>query len=66
MNQLFTATRRFLLDEEGVTIIEYALMAALIALGVVTTVLLVKTELVTLFTKIKNCLSTATTNAVTC
>ena len=66
MNQLFTATRRFLLDEEGVTIIEYALMAALIALGVVTTVLLVKTELVTLFTKIKNCLSTSTTNSVSC
>ena len=58
MNQLITASRRFLLDEEGVTIIEYALMAALIALGVVATVILVKNELVTLFTKIKNCLTT--------
>ena len=58
MNPFFNATRRFLLDEEGVTIIEYALMAALIALGVVATVILVKNELVTLFTKIKNCLTT--------
>ena len=60
MNQLFNATRQFLRDEEGVTIIEYALMAALIALGVVATVILVKNELVVLFTKVKNCLATPT------
>ena len=63
MKQLFSASRNFLRDEEGVTIIEYALMAALIALGVVATVILVKNELVTLFTKIKNCLATPTSAA---
>ena len=58
MNQLLIATRKFLRDEEGVTIIEYALMAALIALGVVATVIAVKDQLVILFSKIKNCLTT--------
>lgn len=56
MDKLFLATRDFLRDEEGVTIIEYALMAALIALGVVATVILVKTELVNVFNKIIACL----------
>ncbi len=65
MKQLFNATRRLLLDEEGVTIIEYALMAALIALGVVATVILVKNELVILFTKIQNCLTTPGTTCGT-
>ena len=60
MEKTFLATRNFLRDEEGVTIIEYALMAALIALGVVATVLLVKAELVNVFTKITNCLKTPT------
>lgn len=35
MESLLNATRRFLRDEEGVTAIEYALMAALIALALV-------------------------------
>ena len=60
MKQLFSASRNFLRDEEGVTIIEYALMAALIALGVVVVVISVKAELVILFNKIKNCLATPT------
>lgn len=60
MNQLLIATRTFLRDEEGVTIIEYALMAALIALGVVAVVILVKTELVNLFSRIKGCLASPT------
>lgn len=58
MNKAFLATRNFLRDEEGVTIIEYALMAALISLGVVATVILVKTELNAVFTLIINCLKT--------
>jgi pilus assembly protein Flp/PilA len=57
MNKFFLATRDFLCEEEGVTIIEYALMAALIALGVVATVILVKDELKTTFNKIIGCLS---------
>ena len=64
MNKVFLATRSFLCDEEGVTIIEYALIAALIALGVVATVILLRTELNTVFMKIKNCL--AAPSATTC
>ena len=57
MNKVFLATRNFLCDEEGVTIIEYALMAALIALGVVAMVIIMRNELNTLFNKIRNCLA---------
>lgn len=64
MNKVFLATRNFLSDEEGVTIIEYALIAALIALGVVATVVLVRDQLNTLFTRIKNCL--ASPSGATC
>ena len=60
MNQLLIATRKFLRDEEGVTIIEYALMAALIALGVVGTVIAMRTQLNALFNKIATCLTNAT------
>jgi len=64
MDKLILATRRFLRDEEGVTIIEYALIAALIAMGVVATVILVRTALVDLFDKIRACL--AAPNATNC
>ena len=62
MNKVFFAVCKFLNDEEGVTIIEYALMAALIALGVVATVILVKDELVSVFSRIKACLATPATS----
>jgi len=65
MDKLVLATRNFLREEEGVTIIEYALIAALIALGVVVTVLLVQTELKALFTKISKCLADKTGAACT-
>jgi len=60
MDKLVLASRNFLREEEGVTIIEYALIAALIALGVVATVILVKDELVSVFSKIRDCLKTPT------
>ncbi len=60
MNKVFLATRSFLADEEGVTIIEYALIAALIALGVVATVILVRGALVDLFNRIRGCLASPT------
>lgn len=50
--------RRFLMDEEGVTAIEYALFAALIAVAIVGSVTLlgnsVSTKYVTVATEIKN------------
>lgn len=59
MDKVFLATRKFLSDEEGVTAIEYGLIAALIAIAIVVTVGLIGTQLNTLFARIKNCLSAA-------
>ena len=54
MKQLFNATRKFLRDEEGVTAIEYALIASLIAIAVITTVTLVGNQLNVVFNTICN------------
>ena len=53
---LFT---RFLKDESGATAIEYALIAALIAVALVTTLGLVGDELDALFVRIKTALAGA-------
>jgi pilus assembly protein Flp/PilA len=52
MEKFVLATRRFLRDEEGVTAIEYGLIAALIAVAIIVSVGTVGTELSALFTKI--------------
>lgn len=52
MNKLVLATRRFLRDEEGVTAIEYGLIAALIAVVIIVAVTTIGTELRTTFTNI--------------
>ena len=52
MKQLINETRKFLQDEEGVTAIEYALIAALIAIAVIATVTLVGTQLNSVFMRI--------------
>jgi len=57
MKQFINSTRKFLRDEEGVTMIEYGLIAALIALAVVATIVTVGTQLNTLFGRIKNCIT---------
>jgi len=41
MEKFVLATRRFLRDEEGVTAIEYGLIAALIAVGIILAVTMV-------------------------
>jgi len=43
---------KFLKDEEGVTAIEYALLAAVIALGIIVAVGLAKDAIVNVFNKI--------------
>lgn len=58
MNKLFLATQKFLSDEEGVTAIEYGLIAALIAVAVIVTVAAIGSQLNDVFVKIKTCLST--------
>jgi pilus assembly protein Flp/PilA len=48
--------RNFLSDESGVTAIEYALIASLIAVFIITAVTLVGTQVGTVFTEIGNTL----------
>ncbi len=52
MNSLYLATRKFLRDEEGVTIIEYALIAALIAVASAIIIGTLGTKLNAIFTTI--------------
>lgn len=57
MEKFLNASRRFLRDEEGVTAIEYGLIAALIAVVIIAGAAAVGTNLGSLFTKISTCLS---------
>lgn len=52
MDKFLSMTRRFLRDEEGVTAIEYGLIAALIAIVIITAVTLVGTNLDRIFDRI--------------
>lgn len=51
--------KNFLREEDGVTAIEYGLIAALIAVAIIATVTLVGTELNTTFTRIQTELAAA-------
>ncbi len=59
MEKFALAVRKFARDEEGVTVIEYALMAALISIGVAATVILLKSALTDTFTRVITCIKTA-------
>jgi len=59
MNKFLNATRRFLRDEEGVTAIEYGLIAALIAVVIIVAVRTVGVNLDLVFDRIALCLSAA-------
>ncbi len=56
MEKVYLATRRFLRDEEGVTAIEYGLIAALVGVACVVALGLLGTGLQTLFNKVTGCL----------
>jgi pilus assembly protein Flp/PilA len=56
-----TRVRRFLQDEQGVTAIEYGLLAALIGVGIITAAALLGTKIGDLFTTIANKLGAAST-----
>lgn len=58
MKSLFKGFKGFLRNEEGVTAIEYGLIAALIALAIIAAVTLVGTNLDLLFDRIAACLTT--------
>ena len=49
--------KRFIREEEGVTAIEYGLIAALIAVVIAAAVILVGNQLNIVFNKIANCLT---------
>lgn len=59
MKSLMLATQKFIRNEEGVTAIEYALIAALIAVAIVIILGTVGTDLNTVFTNIANALEGA-------
>jgi pilus assembly protein Flp/PilA len=59
MNKLVNAVAVFVKDEEGVTAIEYGLIAGLIAVVIIVAVTNVGTALSTIFTKVASALGTA-------
>ena len=58
MKSLLQGVRRFWRDEEGVTAIEYGLIAALIAVVLIAGATLAGTALNTLFTNLATCIGT--------
>lgn len=64
MDKFLNATRRFLRDEEGVTAIEYGLIAALIAVVLIAGATLVGDGLDKLFTDISDCLKNPPAGAI--
>jgi pilus assembly protein Flp/PilA len=61
MNELMSGVKNFINDEEGVTAIEYGLIAALIAVVIITAVTLVGNNLELVFDRIGASLGTALT-----
>lgn len=57
MKKLYSGIQRFIRDEEGVTAIEYALIASLIAVVIITAVGLVGTDVNATFQAIADALS---------
>jgi pilus assembly protein Flp/PilA len=49
--------KKFIREEDGVTAIEYGLIAALIAVVIIASVTIVGTSLVTIFTSVSNALT---------
>ena len=54
-----TTLMKFIKDDEGVTMIEYGLMAALIAVALIATLLLVQGSLIGIFNRIRGALDGA-------
>ena len=57
--QIVNFIKQFARDEEGVTAIEYGLIAALIAVGIIAAATLVGTNLAAVFTAVSTALTTA-------
>lgn len=61
--QIAKFIQKFIRDEDGVTAIEYGLLAALIAVAIMTTVAAMGSTLKTMFTLVNTTLGTASTTA---
>ena len=59
MNKMIQGVQHFLNDEEGVTAIEYGLIAALIAVTIIGTVRILGTDLVAVFGAVSTALQGA-------
>lgn len=59
MNQAVRGIKDFMVEEEGVTMIEYGLLAALIAIVSIAAITTLGTNLHTVFTKVCTALTTA-------
>lgn len=59
MNKLIQSAKQFMSDEEGVTAIEYGLIAALIAVAIITATQLVGTNLTAVFNDVATKLAAA-------
>lgn len=66
MKNLTQGIKRFFLEEEGASAVEYGILVALIAVAVVATVYLVGQELNHVFMKVKNCLQSAGSGGSAC
>lgn len=60
MKNIISVVKRFINDEQGVTAIEYGLIAALIAVVIIAAVTLIGTNLNTVFNCIQNKLADST------
>jgi pilus assembly protein Flp/PilA len=60
------AIKRFLREEEGVTMVEYGLIAALIAVVCVLAIQVIGVELDKVFDKIGDCLKSVNAGAANC
>jgi pilus assembly protein Flp/PilA len=65
MNKLYFAARRFWTEEKGVTAIEYGLIAAIVAVGLILVLGTLSDRLDTIFGNISTALSTAGTTPTT-
>jgi pilus assembly protein Flp/PilA len=65
MRKIYEGVMGFLKDEEGVTAIEYGLIAALIAVVIIAAVATIGTNLNTIFTRIGACLTDSTSAGCT-
>ena len=57
MKTIFTAVQAFIADEDGVTAIEYGLIAALVGVAMAGAAKLLGTEISNTFTAVKNALT---------